>query len=119
MSQQDNLSGGGGGGMAETAAASLLSSQITKFLGNKLNVDYIEVKSDGGFENATVTVGKYITNNLFVNYEQMFGESTQQDQDHYRVELEYELFKFLFLQLNNSSSDSGFNVVIKLNSKKW
>lgn len=117
LSQQDNISGNGGGSMAEAAVTSLLSSQITKFLGDKLNVDYIEVKSDGTFENATVTVGKYITNDLFVNYEQMFGESTQQNEDRYRVELEYELFKFLFLQLNNSSSDSGFNVIIKLEAK--
>jgi translocation and assembly module TamB len=116
LSQQDNISGGGGS-MAESAVTSLLSSQITKFLGDKLNVDYIEVKSDGTFDNATVTVGKYITNDLFVNYEQMFGESTRLDQDRYRVELEYELFKFLFFQLNNSSSDSGFNVIFKFDSK--
>lgn len=117
MSQQDNISGGGGGSMAESAAASMLSSQISKFLGDKLDVDYIEVKSDGGFENATVTVGKYITNDLFVNYEQQFGETTQKDVDKYRVELEYELFKFLFIQLNNSSSDSGFNIILKLESE--
>lgn len=117
MSQQDNISGGGGGSLAESAAASMLSSQISKFLGDKLDVDYIEIKSDGGFENATVTVGKYITNDLFVNYEQQFGETTRKDVDRYRVELEYELFKFLFIQLNNSSSDSGFNVIIKLDSK--
>ncbi len=117
ISQQDNISGGGGGSLAESAAASMLSSQISKFLGDKLDVDYIEIKSDGGFENATVTVGKYITNDLFVNYEQQFGETTRKDVDRYRVELEYELFKFLFFQLNNSSSDSGFNVIIKFNSK--
>jgi translocation and assembly module TamB len=117
MSQQDNISGGGGGSLAESAATSLLSSQITKFLGNKLDVDYIEIKSDGSFDNATVVVGKYITNDLFVNYEQMFGESTRQDEDRYRVELEYELFRFLFFQLNNSTSDSGFNVIVKLDSK--
>ena len=117
LSQQDNMSGNGGSSLAGTAAASLLSSQITKFLGNKLNVDYIEVKSSGSFENATVTVGKYITNDLFVNYEQQFGETTQKDVDRYRVELEYELFKFLFIQLTNSSSESGFNVIIKLDSE--
>ena len=117
MSQQENMSGSSGLDLAKTSASSLLASQITRFLGDKLNVDYIEVKGDGSFENARLSVGKYITNNLFVNYEQQFGENSHQDIDRYRVELEYELFKFLFIQLNNSSSDSGFNVIVKFNSK--
>ncbi len=117
MSQQENMSAGIGPGLAQTSVSSILTSQITKFLGKSLNVDYIEIKSDGSFENATVTVGKYITNNLFVNYEQQFGETTRRDVDRYRVDLEYELFKFLFIQLNNSSRDSGFNIIIKLESK--
>lgn len=111
------MSAGIGPGLAQTSVSSILTSQITKFLGKSLNVDYIEIKSDGSFENATVTVGKYITNNLFVNYEQQFGETTRRDVDRYRVDLEYELFKFLFIQLNNSSRDSGFNIIIKLESK--
>lgn len=117
LSQQENMSGSSGLNIAKTSVSSLLTSQISKFLGDKLNVDYIEVKSDGSFDNARLSVGKYITNNLFVNYLQQFGESTHQDVDRYRVELEYELFKFLFIQLNNSSNDSGFNVIIKFNSK--
>jgi translocation and assembly module TamB len=62
-------------------------------------------------------VGKYITNDLFVSYEQRFGETDEKDISKYEVKLEYELFRFLFFQLNNSSSDSGFDVIIKLNSK--
>lgn len=117
--QQANMAGSGGGTIAGKAAASLITSQISDFLGNKLNMDYLEIKSDAGFENTTVVVGKYITNNLFVSYEQRFGEKNEKDDDvaTYEVKLEYELFKFLFLQLNNSSIDSGFDVIFKLNSK--
>ena len=116
--QQANVAGSGGGTIAGSAAASLISSQISNFLGNKLNMDYLEIKSEGGFENATVVVGKYITNDLFVSYEQRFGEKNEKDDlATYEVKLEYELFKFLFLQLNNSSIDSGFDVIFKLNSK--
>lgn len=117
ISQQENISGSGTTSMAGSAAASLLSSQLTKFLGDKLDVDYIEVKSGGNFENATVTVGKYITNDIFVSYEKRFGETSQKDIDKYEVKLEYLIFKFLFFQLNNSSSDSGFDVIFKLESK--
>ncbi len=119
IDQQNNIEGAGGGQIAENAAASILSAQLTNFLSDKLNVDYIEVKSDGGFDNATVVVGKYITNDLFVSYEQRFGTTDQTNIDKYEVKLEYELFKFLFLQLNNSSTDSGFDVIFKLNSNTF
>ncbi len=115
MDQQENV--GGKTDMATKAAASMLSSQLTNFLGDKLDVDYIEVKSDGGFDNATVVVGKYITNDLFVSYEQRFGETDEDDMSKYEVKLEYELFRFLFLQLNNSTIDSGFDVIFKVDSK--
>ncbi|KOH45912.1 hypothetical protein NC99_12880 [Sunxiuqinia dokdonensis] len=115
MDQQENVSGAGD--MAGQAAASILSSQLTNFLGDKLNVDYIEVKSEGNFENATVVVGKYITNDLFVSYEQRFGETDQKDMAKYEVKLEYELFRFLFFQLNNSSNDSGFDVIFKFDAE--
>jgi translocation and assembly module TamB len=117
LTQQENLQGAGGGSLAESAAASILSSQISKFLGDKLDVDYIEIRSEGGFENATVVVGKYITNDLFVSYEQRFGETTEKDLSKYEVKLEYELFRFLFFQLNNSSRDSGFDVIFKLEAE--
>ncbi len=117
LSQQDNVSSSGGGSLAEKAAASVLSSQLTNFLSDKLNVDYIEVKSEGGFDNATVVVGKYITNDLFVSYEQRFGEVNEKDMAKYEVKLEYELFRFLFFELNNSSNDSGFDVIFKFDVK--
>ncbi|WP_297097461.1 translocation/assembly module TamB domain-containing protein [uncultured Draconibacterium sp.] len=115
IEQQENVSGAGQ--IAGSAAMSLLSSQLTQLLGEKLDVDYIELKGDGDFENATVVVGKYITNDLFVSYEQRFGETDEKDISKYEVKLEYELFRFLFLQLNNSSTESGFDVIIKLDSK--
>jgi translocation and assembly module TamB len=111
MSEQENVSGRGN--LAEKAAASVLSSQLSAFLSDKLNVDYIEVKSDGSFDNASVVVGKYITNDLFVSYEQRFGEVHEKDVAKYEVKLEYELFRFLFFELNNSSNDSGFDVILK------
>lgn len=115
MDQQQNVSGAGD--IAGKAAASILSSQLTGFLSDKLDVDYIEVKSEGSFENATVTVGKYITNDLFVSYEQRFGETDEKDIAKYEVKLEYELFRFLFFQLNNSSKDSGFDVIFKFDAE--
>ncbi|HKJ80145.1 MAG TPA: translocation/assembly module TamB domain-containing protein, partial [Prolixibacteraceae bacterium] len=117
MSEQQNVDDAGGSSLAGRAAASVISSQITDFLGDRLNVDYIEVKSDGSFDNASVVVGKYITNDLFVSYEQRFGEVDEKDLAKYEVKLEYELFRFLFFELNNSSNDSGFDVIVKFDVK--
>jgi len=117
IDEQDNMAGAEGGSLAGRAAASILTSQLTNFLGEKLAVDYIEVKSDGGFDNATVVVGKYITNDLFVSYEQRFGETHEKDMAKYEVKLEYELFRFLFFELNNSSRASGFDVIFKFDAK--
>lgn len=117
IDEQDNMAGAGGSSLAGRAAASILTSQLTNFLGDKLAVDYIEVKSDDGFDNATVVVGKYITNDLFVSYEQRFGETHEKDITKYEVKLEYELFRFLFFELNNSSRASGFDVIFKFDAK--
>ncbi|MFW6289993.1 MAG: translocation/assembly module TamB domain-containing protein [Mariniphaga sp.] len=113
VNEQDNMQSAGVGSVAEQAAASLLSAQLTGFLQDKLNVDYIEVKSGGGFDEASVVVGKYITNDLFVSYEQRFGQTEDQNPKKYEVKLEYELFRFLFFELNNSTIDSGFDVIFK------
>jgi len=116
LAQQDNMQSNGS--IAGNAAASLLSAQLTKFLGNKLNVDYIEINSTGGnFDNASMQVGKYITNDLFISYEQRIGQSNEDDFSDYEVKLEYEVFRFLFLQLNNSDRDSGFDVIIKVEAE--
>jgi translocation and assembly module TamB len=114
MSEQQNMQGAGVGSLAGQAAATLISAQLTNFLQNKLDVDYIEIKSGGGFDEATVVVGKYITNNLFVSYEQRFGETNEHNPKKYEVKLEYELFRFLFFELNNSTIDSGFDVIFKI-----
>lgn len=113
LNEQDNMESAGVGSLAQQAAASLISAQLTNFLQNKLNVDYIEVKTGGSFDEASVVVGKYITNNLFVSYEQKFGQTDELNPKKYEVKLEYELFRFLFFELNNSTIDSGFNVIFK------
>jgi translocation and assembly module TamB len=113
INEQQNVESAGGGNLAQKAAASVLSPQLSNFLSDKLNVDYIEIKSDGSFDNASVVVGKYLTDDLFVSYEQRFGETDEKNIAKYEVKAEYELFRFLFFELNNSSSDSGFDIIVK------
>lgn len=113
LNEQNNMENSGVGSLAQQAAASLISAQLTSFLQDKLDVDYIEVKAGGSFDEASVTVGKYLTNKLFVSYEQRFGHTDELNPRKYEVKLEYELFRFLFFELNNSTIDSGFNLIFK------
>jgi len=103
--------------LAGTAASSLLSSQVNKFLGNTGLVDYIEVDVGSSFDSGSLTVGKYITNRLFVSYEQRIGNIEDKSIARYEMTLEYELFKFLFAQLTSSPVTSGFDLIFKINSK--
>jgi translocation and assembly module TamB len=117
--QQQSLNAGlDAANLAKTAAASIISSQLTKLLGNTLNVDYVEFKSNSSFDNASFVVGKYITNKLFVSYEQNIGKLEDKDVARYEMTMEYELFKFLFLQLTSSSISNGADIIFKFNSKK-
>lgn len=106
--------------LAGTVASSLISSQLTRLLGNTLNVDYIELNTTSDFQNASIVVGKYITNKLFVSYEQNIGNLDNLNDKtvaRYEMKMEYELFKFLFLQLTSSPITNGFDVIFKFNSK--
>lgn len=103
--------------LAKMAAASLLSSQLTKLLGNTLNMDYVEYRNKTTYDNASLVVGKYITNKLFISYEQNIGKIADDDVDRYNLRLEYELLKYLFFQLTSSSRSNGFDLIFKFDEK--
>lgn len=106
-------------GLAQSAASSLVSSELTKVFGKLLNVDYIELKSNGSFKDMSLNIGKYITNNIFLSYEQHIGATEDENASNTTFRLEYEIFKFLFLELTASSNwkESGGDVIFKFNSK--
>lgn len=106
--------------MAKSAASSLVSSELTKILGSLLNVDYIELKSNNSFTGMSLNVGKYITNNIFVSYEQNIGAKDDENTSNMTFRLEYEILKFLFLELTVPSKweESGGDLIFKFNSKQ-
>jgi translocation and assembly module TamB len=117
--QRNDVSGGSEGiGVAGNLAANLLSSQLTKAVGGQFNLDYIEVKSDDQWESASFVVGKYLTNDLFVSYEKLIGQSQNDDTAKELVTAEYELTEFLFFQLMGGQAKyNGFDVIFKFNKQ--
>jgi hypothetical protein len=110
LSSQEGISGN----MPSAMLAGLVSSQLTKAIGNTLNLDIVEVKAGDTWESATFMVGKYITNNLFVTYQRGFGENEEESLVPQTITLEYELTKNLFFRLTQGDiKDSGIDVILK------
>ncbi|MCP4582236.1 MAG: AsmA family protein [candidate division Zixibacteria bacterium] len=100
--------------MTGQLAVSLLAGQLTKALGNKLNLDVLEVKAEGDLKGAAVVVGKYLTPDLFMSYQRGFGSSSDNDLEPEIVTLEYQLARLLFLQLTEGDAkEAGFDFIIK------
>jgi len=102
-------------GVAKNVGASLLSGQLTKVLGNKLNMDVIEVKAQNDWQGAAIVLGKYLTPDLFMSYQRSFGSDQDNDPEPEIVTLEYQLTRLLFLQLTEGDAEeAGFDIILKL-----
>ena len=91
-----------------------LSNFVKEALQNKIGLDVVEIKSNNGWTQSTISTGKYITNNLYLNYEHTFVfDKGDEVMDPDKVTLEYQFYKSLFLQATNQSSNSGFDLIYK------
>lgn len=71
QSQQQGVSTGD---IAANLAASFLASQISNTFGKTFSLDVVELTSEDNWNKASFTAGKYITNDIFVQYERGFGK---------------------------------------------
>ena len=98
--------------------AKAVTSQLSKTLGTRFNLDMIEVTATENWQSAAFVVGKYVTNDLFVIYQRGFGETDGDEITPEMIILEYELNRILFVRLQSGSSkESGFDVILKFESK--
>jgi translocation and assembly module TamB len=91
-----------------------LSNVVKDALQSKIGLDVIEIKGNKGWTQSTISTGKYITNNLFLNYEHTFAmDKKNKVIEPEKITLEYQFYRSLFLQATNQSSNSGFDFVLK------
>jgi autotransporter translocation and assembly factor TamB len=108
----------GEGSLPGKVAANLLAGQISQVLGEKLNLDVIEVEAAGNLQSAVVEVGKYITSDIFISYKHSFGSASDNDLEPAIVTMEYQIMRFLFLQLTGGDAeDAGFDFIVKLQKR--
>jgi len=107
------------GSMGSYMVAQAVTSQLSKTLGTRFNLDMIEVNATENWHSAAFVVGKYITNDLFVIYQRGFGESDDDEITPETITLEYEIKRIIFFRLQSGSSkSSGFDVILKFEPPK-
>ena len=119
----DEIGYGGNNGLLNSigsnALASMISSQLSKTIGTKFNLDMIEVTTTENWQSAAFVVGKYITNDIFVIYQRGFGEVNGDEITPETIIVEYEINEKLFLRLQSGSAkESGVDVILKFEQEK-
>jgi len=114
ISQSGDKSGQGKR-LARQVFTNLLTDKLTSALGDQFKLDVIEIKAEGDWTNASFVVGKYLTNDLFVRYQKEVGRAAEGDEAAEDiVTLEYQLTRFLFLQLKEGSQEtSDFDIIFR------
>ena len=91
-----------------------LSNVVNDVLQSSLGLDVIEISGKGGWTQGSVSLGKYITNNLFLNYERTFSlDKKDKIIEPQKISLEYQIYRSLFLQAINQGTNSGFDFILK------
>jgi autotransporter translocation and assembly factor TamB len=87
----------------EAIAGGLVAQQAEKLLGSSLGLDTIEVEAGKNIGTGSVTVGRYVTQDLFLSYGREFTEKGKQGGN--KVGVEYSINRQL--KLKGSSDDLG------------
>jgi translocation and assembly module TamB len=109
-----SAAGSSGTELAASAAAGMLAGQLSYALGGATSLDVLDIDTQNSWQNATVTVGKYVSPNLFVSYQSGVGQFDQDEIDPNAVTLEYRFSRLLYLQLvAGDSENSGLGFLLK------
>jgi len=95
--------------------AGQLANQLTERLRGELELDVIEFSGQDDWRQATLLVGKYLTNNLYLSYERTFalGYSTEVVPE--KINLEYEIGRNWYLQASKGDEKTtGFDLIWKI-----
>ncbi|MCZ4696266.1 translocation/assembly module TamB [Ancylomarina euxinus] len=100
--------------IAKDLAIGQISTVMKDALQSSLGLDVIEISGKGGGNQSSVSIGKYITNNLFLSYERTFALNKKDKTiEPEKISIEYQFYRSLFLQATNQSTNSGFDFIIK------
>lgn len=94
---------------------SQISNIFQKVLAKSLGLDNIEISGEDNWESGSITFGKYLTNDLYMSYSQLFSMDSQNKKlIPYRIIIEYHIIRSLLIQTTNEGNKSGFDLIWKL-----
>jgi autotransporter translocation and assembly factor TamB len=103
--------------LALGTAFTKLSSVVKDVLQESAGIDVFEVSGGENWKSGNVTIGKYITNKLFLSYDRSFDFDKQSKTPNTeRIMLEYQFLRNLVLKATNQKINSGFDLIYK---KTW
>jgi autotransporter translocation and assembly factor TamB len=98
-------------------AVTQLSSVLKGVLQEEAGVDVFEFTGGEDWKSGSVTIGKYITNKLYLSYDRSFDFDRQRNTPvSEKIMLEYQLLRNLLLKATNQDVNSGFDLIWK---KSW
>lgn len=98
-------------------AVTQLSSVLKGILQEEAGIDVFEFTGGEDWRSGSVTIGKYITNRLFLSYDRSFDFDKQRKTSvSEKIMLEYQLLRNLLIKATNQDVNSGFDLIFK---KTW
>jgi len=97
--------------------ANRLTDQIATVIGDSFSLDVIEFRSDTATSQVGIEIGKYLTDKLFISYKRDFSFSDTKEPVSEEILVEYEITRFLYLQLVRvDAKDTGMDLIWRY---KW
>lgn len=94
-----------------------LSGLLQGALQSSLGLDMIDFEGEENWSTGSVTIGKYLTRNLFMRYSREFSLDKKSKVTHPdQISLEYQIFRWLYLQAISEGTNSGFDLIFQ---KRW
>ncbi len=100
--------------IAKNVAFGQMSSVLQDAVQSSLKLDVVEIAGEDNWDAASVTVGKYISNNLYMSYQYTFAlDKKTKIMEPQKISVEYQFYKFLSLKATNQSPNSGLDFIYK------
>jgi autotransporter translocation and assembly factor TamB len=117
--EKSEVSQQGGSGAQLTAVLSgQVTGQLTKAIQQTFNLDVMEFRGGSNWRQASIVIGKYLTNDLYMAYEREFNVGKTQNVIPEKVSLEYEITPRIFIQATKGDDKStGIDVIWKIEKK--
>ena len=116
--KSDMSQSGGSSAQLASVLSGRVTGQLTKAIQNTFSLDVMEFRGGSNWRQASIIIGKYLTNNLFMAYEREFNVGGSQDVIPEKVSLEYEITPRIFIQATEGDDkSSGFDVIWKIEKK--